>query len=716
MNSKSTPYLIVATTALIAILLAGWMTMIAVHQPWLGLTFDAKGITEGLRLEAVTPEGPSANLAPGTVLLRIDDGGDRQIALKPSDIVHEPDGLASYDAMARFFARQHIIHTILSADRVYLTFLDGTKTPVNPAPMRPLGELPAEFWMQIGVGLAGSIIASCVWALRPKMAGARALGASSLALLASTYPSAIYLSRELALGDPLFYILTTINPLGSLAFAVSLLVLFLVYPQRLISPKLIVVLIGGFGLWWLLDTLRIGFAGPGTGRYVPIGLTALAAPVMAGVQYWLTRNDPQLRTALGWFGLSLIVAAAIYVLAYVTPSLIGEPPFAPQALGYATALLVYGGIALGIIRYRLFDLDRWAFRILFYVGGAMIFAGLDVFLVSVVALDVLPAFSLALLIVALAYLPLRDFLARRLMPTPKGRSVMFQQVVETALTVDFNRRNQQWANLLRDIYDPLSWEESSDQSSPEISEDGMVLTIPGYGFVTPLGLKLAHGGRKLFSHGDLDLAIELCAMLLHASQSRDAHQRGTEQERDRIARDAHDNIGAKLLSALHGTGLERKDAMIREALSELRDIINHPSGAEQTLEETLAELRFETVERLSAAGHSLDWRVEGPQQSGISANIVHAVRSIIRESVSNTIRHAKASGMTISINLNKETLCLTISDDGRGLPETGLQGSGLGLESIHARLSALDGTLETSNLQSGFRLSAEIPITKRDPS
>lgn len=714
MTSKPAPFLIVATSALFATLLGIWIVWMALNQPWLGLKLAGEGLEEGLRIVSVAPLGPATNLKPGTVILDISDASDRHIALEPYDMAEEPDAVDSYQTLDRFFMRQQTIYDIIADGEISLTFADGSQVSLVAAPARPLNDLPMAFWIQIAVGLCGSVIGACVWALRPDMPGARALALSSVMLMLSTYPSALYLTRELALDGTFFRLLNSINPLGSLGFAVSLLILFLVYPRALVSSSIITAILILFSLWWLMDILRIGLPGPGIGRYMPTALAGLAAPVMAAVQYWASRGDPLMRAALGWFGLSLSVAIAIFILLFVTPSLLGQPPLAPQAFSYALALLVYGGIALGIARYRIFDLDRWAFRILFYVGGAMAFAALDVFLVAVIALDMLPAFGLALLIVALLYLPLRDVMARWFMPAPNGRHQIFLKVVGVALTSNSASRNQSWENLLRQVYDPLSVTVSPERSNPEIGENGLALLIPGCGFVPSLKLRHAHSGRRLFSRRDIELGDELCAMLLHSCESREAYEKGTAEERDRIARDTHDNIGAKLLSALHGTALERKDTMIREALSDLRDIINNPSGITQTLDELLAELRLETAERLSAAGLSLHWSVEGETLSGVSAEIVHALRSIIREGVSNTLRHAKAASMTISVLLHHEHLQLTISDDGRGIPAHRTNHDGLGLDGIRARLEALGGTFETASANPGFSLCAIIPCERGD--
>lgn len=194
-----------------------------------------------------------------------------------------------------------------------------------------------------------------------------------------------------------------------------------------------------------------------------------------------------------------------------------------------------------------------------------------------------------------------------------------------------------------------------------------------------------------------------------SSASRDAYAQGIAEERARIGRDMHDNIGAKLLSALHGTKPDSKDAIIRDALSDLRDIINNVTGTPQSLEENLAELRLETAERLSAAGLVLRWSSHGDDGAPVSPIAAHALRSIVREAVSNSIRHANAKAVTIEIGHARERLDLTIDDDGRCAPGSPRQemGTGSGIAGIRARLAALGGQLEIIDGGAGFTLKAQ---------
>lgn len=156
------------------------------------------------------------------------------------------------------------------------------------------------------------------------------------------------------------------------------------------------------------------------------------------------------------------------------------------------------------------------------------------------------------------------------------------------------------------------------------------------------------------------------------------------------------------------------------ALAGLRSIINNAAAPGLPLEQALAEIRHETAERLAAANLALDWRVtDGGASAELPATVVHALRSILRETVSNTLRHAQARRMSVLVEPHDATLAFTIADDGVGLPAVQSASparSGNGLGNIRARLAALGGTLEIADNHPGLRLVMRLPIrdSRRD--
>lgn len=126
------------------------------------------------------------------------------------------------------------------------------------------------------------------------------------------------------------------------------------------------------------------------------------------------------------------------------------------------------------------------------------------------------------------------------------------------------------------VFEPLEIADCGDSmgSGVSIRSDGLSMELPAIG---PLGGLLpgyARGGRSLFRPHDAALAGELVYMLEHGFESLAAYRKGVLEERGRIARDMHDNIGAGLLGALHSPDADVKDLKIRESLADLRKVIN----------------------------------------------------------------------------------------------------------------------------------------------
>lgn len=585
----------------------------------------------------------------------------------------------------------------------------NVRARIAPLSMRPPSSLPLVFWVQIFVGLASFLIGAWVWSLRYSDVSARLLAAGGASILVSSFAAAAYGARELAIDGAWFRVLSALNHLGTVGFGVAMAALFLVYPRRLVRLRWLLVLPAVFGAVWMMDLLRLGFSGPAENRYPPVVLLLAAILALAGLQYVKAGGDPRQRAALGCFGLSIAIGVGAFVLTIVLPVLIGVRPTLSQGYAFLFMLLVYAGVALGVARYRLFELETWAFRILFYLGGVILLILLDALLISAVAFERAPAFGLSLIVVALFYLPLRDMLARGLdVRRDVDREALFEDVVDVALARPDSDQDARWRSVLQRAFAPLHMETGTSVPAPVIMEDGLALAIPGIAGLAPVRLNHAHGGRRLFSPRDAALAAELSALLRHSLASRTAYEKGAAEERARIALDMHDNIGAQLLSALHSPEQERKDLLIRETLSDLRDIINNASRDGQSLDETLAALRLETAERLAAAGLALEWKADGDDRRTLAPNVVHALRSILRETVSNTIRHAQGSRMEIAVACRDGRLALTVADDGRGLTN-GRASGGNGLDNIRTRVEALGGALAIGGAVRGLSLSVEFP-------
>lgn len=171
-------------------------------------------------------------------------------------------------------------------------------------------------------------------------------------------------------------------------------------------------------------------------------------------------------------------------------------------------------------------------------------------------------------------------------------------------------------------------------------------------------------------------------------------QQVTESERKRIASDLHDDLGAKLLTIVHTSQSERISNLAREALEEMRLSVRGLTGRPMLLMDALGDWRAELVMRLAQTGIEADWKhpLEETEQA-LSARVYVQTTRILRESVSNIIKHSEASLCTVTCEFDDHEFCITIQDNGRGIlasPESKLD-RGHGMASMKHRAKQIEG-------------------------
>ncbi|WP_417495752.1 ATP-binding protein [Maricaulis sp.] len=573
-------------------------------------------------------------------------------------------------------------------------------------------QLPPIFWAQLAVGLGAMVISGWVWALRPREMATGLFALSGLATLIFTLAAA---SRSGAVIEPrsLAVVLMWLNAGGAALFGATMIVLFLVYPVRLPHWRPLALLSSaGFCLWTVATLLGRMPAWSSIHLVTVVEMGGIFLAV--GGQFLATARLPKDRAVATWFGLSVLFGAGGFIGLIALPSVLGQPT--PIKAGYAFScfLLIYIGVAAGLRQYRLFELGEWAFRILFYALGTLILVALDAALIGLLALRPGAAIGISLLVVGFLYLPLRDAVARRFVPRPGlSEQELFHAVVDLAFQSSLQERTEQWRRLVTELFDPLDCHRAEAAvAEPQIREDGLELVLPSVGDIPGLSLRYPWAGRALFGPSHVKTAQRLVQMMAHADASRDAYDRGVTEERGRIARDMHDNIGAHLLGALHSRDEDRKNSMIRETLTDLRDIINDASGGTRSLDETLADLRLETAERLAAVGIALEWVNQARDMTGLPPQTGHALRSLLREAASNVLKHSGASLMRVEIYPQGEQVELVIEDDGSGFDPAAVPG-GRGLANMRGRIAGLKGQLKITPSAAGTRLTASFPIPRR---
>ena len=334
------------------------------------------------------------------------------------------------------------------------------------------------------------------------------------------------------------------------------------------------------------------------------------------------------------------------------------------------------------------------------------------------------ALGVALLTVGFVYLPLRAWLQGKLLRRAElPRSELFARAMGVAFAADSVQRQNRWQDLLDKIYQPLRMEvfrAASSTSMPagigdgqqvKILDSGASLYVPSVADLAPLQLFQAYEGKGLFSPQQAQLAERLVDLLEQAQASRQAYERGVQAERLRVAQDLHDDIGAHLLTAIHRADPNLRP-LLQDTLNDVRSIAQGLADTGSNLEVLLPEMRHEAIRRCEAAGVELDWPPEqtaqllahcpcpeGGEQLDYRARRV--LVSVLREGVSNALKHAAPSVIAVRYRFLPQQQCLQLDiyDNGCGFNAERLHGQGMGIHNLLMRVQRIGGQLSCLDTQ-----------------
>jgi signal transduction histidine kinase len=166
------------------------------------------------------------------------------------------------------------------------------------------------------------------------------------------------------------------------------------------------------------------------------------------------------------------------------------------------------------------------------------------------------------------------------------------------------------------------------------------------------------------------------------------------EERQRLQRELHDGLGAKLVTALarvESAGLDAEGVAreLRACLADMR-LASEAFAPEATeLGAVIGNFLFRWGSVLREAGVQPRWRVELPPQGlPVSPYVALQLLRVMQEALTNALRHADARSVTLALVHDDRALSLAVEDDGRGLPPAG-PGPGRGLADMRGRASAI---------------------------
>lgn len=172
-------------------------------------------------------------------------------------------------------------------------------------------------------------------------------------------------------------------------------------------------------------------------------------------------------------------------------------------------------------------------------------------------------------------------------------------------------------------------------------------------------------------------------------------------ERERIAQDVHDGVGSHLVSILSSLDLnnphERELALaLEECLIDLKMTVDQLQVDNRSLTAAMGMLRYRFQPSLDRAGVKLRWSVEEhPALESISRTVITQVLKISQEAMSNAMRHARATHLSVRVRYleGSHSAELVLADDGRGFDAASVE-RGRGLDGMQRRAGQIGGLLD----------------------
>ena len=204
-------------------------------------------------------------------------------------------------------------------------------------------------------------------------------------------------------------------------------------------------------------------------------------------------------------------------------------------------------------------------------------------------------------------------------------------------------------------------------------------------------------------------------------------QNKLQEQRLRISRDLHDNIGAQLTFVIssidnlkfafgkENTKVETKLSNIsnftRGTINELRDTIWAMNKEAITLEDLKTRIsNFIDDAKLSLQGTDFSFNYDAvnfenytfTSQDGMN------IYRVIQEAINNAMKHAQANKIDVQFHFGKTEIKVNIKDNGKGFDPDEIE-NGNGMSSMQKRANELNGTLKMSRLEQGMLVSLIVP-------
>jgi PAS domain S-box-containing protein len=201
----------------------------------------------------------------------------------------------------------------------------------------------------------------------------------------------------------------------------------------------------------------------------------------------------------------------------------------------------------------------------------------------------------------------------------------------------------------------------------------------------------------------------------------------SEQERQRIGRDMHDDLGqlltgVGLIAQNLANELRAEKAKGARKVQEISDLLKEADEHARALTRGLVPVNIESngldaalrdLTKRSAKMYDIDIHYNNNQDiTLVDTSAVHLYR-IAQEAINNAIKHGNATYIGVKLSTNNDHISLSVEDNGSGFPEIADTSDGMGVRIMNFRAQMMGGNLEIkSGHKDGTEIICKIPKNK----
>lgn len=471
---------------------------------------------------------------------------------------------------------------------------------------------------------------------------------------------------------------------------------------------------------------------------LPLFAVCIAASV-ASLALRVRRASALERQQLKWVLLGAVLAVLVGALGFVAPA-----PVAPWVAAGAVLPLV-AGTMIAVLRHRLWQVEAIVARssIASIVALLVVATYFGVVWLAGAQLGSGGAPLLALVVVVLGLQPIRLAVQRQVNGLLYGqRDDPYAVLATLGQRLEGAASSEPGGDALPGV--ALTIGEALRLPYVGIVVDDELVSSHGQRPATVETLPLVHAGEQIgaleigarrgeqgIGPGDRKLLRDVARSLAGAAHnlqltrdllfSRQAIVTAREEERRRLHRDLHDDLGPALAALV--LQLEIAHDLIGDDPDGARALIRRLSGqTRETVDVTrriVTDLRPANLDDLGLAGalQELAARFSSEQLSvatgldevgPLPAAVEVVILRVASEALTNTVRHSGASTCRLVLRDAQGAVELAVEDNGTGIEEPNT--AGVGLRSMRERVEEVGGRFRVETLTPGTRVSASVPL------